>query len=152
MNNIQLKRFAFLVSIIGLLLLSCSKADRQVPKELNKTAVYEIVPKTGDVRDKVYRNFQILFYPMESTSVPEIVLYCDEGISYSPSGESIVSFPRFPPLYGYNLEFRLDQKTQLPGVLIIGPLFGDGENVGDTITLEWDNKKNTFLKSFQKIP
>ena len=54
---------------------------------------------------------------------------------------------------GYRLELLpWNKNSDHPGDLILGPVFGDGRSVGDTLTFVWNKEKKTYYRFVPDIP
>lgn len=82
----------------------------------------------------------------------ELLLTCDDEIITDRYGNLILDISDSPPLLGYRTTIQLDEDTGMPNSILLDPLFGDGSNVGDTITLEWNADSRTFYKPYISIP
>ena len=115
-----------------------------------------VVQPFGENPEKkdIYKNFNIVLIYSDKKISSEIILTCKNGTIYDKSGNMIFSLnKRGPAFYGYRLDLLpWNKNSDHPGDLILGPVFGDGRSVGDTLTFVWNKEKKTYYRFVPDIP
>lgn len=138
-----------------IMLSGCSKTPEEKsnsPTVEKVKVTVQIVPSgLQPIGDDIFKSFDIILSRDESRK-PESVFRSTEGILTDRTGKIVMNFEGSPPFYGYRAKLIVDETTGEPQELLLNPLFGDGTNVGDSITLEWNDATQTFEKAFANIP
>lgn len=117
----------------------------------NKIEVVIISNDFEVIAESVYKNF-IVVLRSDLKVKDELLLTCDDEIITDRYGNLVLDISDSPPLFGYRTTIQVDKDTGMPNSILLDPLFGDGSNVGDTITLEWNAESRTFYKPYIAIP
>ena len=117
----------------------------------NKIEVVIISNDLEVIAESVYKKF-IVVLRTDLQEKDELLLTCDDEIINYRYGNLVIDISDRPPLFGYRTLIQLDEETGAPNSILLDPLFGDGSNVGDTITLEWNSDSRTFYKPYIAIP
>lgn len=127
-------------------------ADDDLETSIKKNVEVIIVSNDLEiVADSVYKNFIVVLHS-DLQEKDELLITFDDEIITDRYGNLVLDISDSPPLFGYRTTIQLDEATGKPNSLLLDPLFGDGSNVGDSITLEWNADSRTFYKPYIAIP
>ncbi len=165
MEKINYKRLVFISLLCIYFIGAIFCADKKdTAYELSTTGIPQfhapqfslVVQPFGENPEKkdIYKNFNIVLIYSDKKISSEIILTCKNGTIYDKSGNMIFSLnKRGPAFYGYRLELLpWNKNSDHPGDLILGPVFGDGRSVGDTLTFVWNKEKKTYYRFVPDIP
>lgn len=165
MEKINYKRLVFISLLCIYFIGAIFCADKKdTAYELSTTGIPQfhapqfslVVQPFGENPEKkdIYKNFNVVLIYADKKTPNEIILICKDGTIYDKSGNTIFALNKKGPVfYGYKIEvLPWNRRVDRPGDLILGPLFGDGTSVGDTLTFVWDKEKKAYYRFVPNIP
>ncbi len=134
--------------------IACSedyqKIDQVLKTENSNFSVYvEYANKT----DKIVKNFYMVKEGITNEKLGTKLIDFRDGLLTDKNQKVIIDLRNHKPaFFGFTLEVSYPKNKRYSPGFYLEPHFGTGEQVGDAIIIQWDEKNGTFVKRTYDIP